>query len=101
MEITVVWTAFAIEKLSEIYEYYLDNASVLVAERIVDEIVEKTLYLEKHSTIGQLESLLSNRKKEYRYLVEGNYKIIYSKESNFISIATVFDTRQNPQKILK
>jgi toxin ParE1/3/4 len=43
--------------------------------------------------------MLSERKFEYRYLVQGNYKIIYRIEGNYIRIAVVFDTRQNPEKL--
>jgi toxin ParE1/3/4 len=46
-----------------------------------------------------LELLLSKRQFEYRYLVEGNYKIIYWIETDFIKIAAVFDRRQNEKKI--
>ncbi len=35
----------------------------------------------------------------HRYLVDGNYKIIYKKISEGILITDVFDTRQDPKKI--
>lgn len=49
----------------------------------------------------QIEDLLIDRKDGYRYIVCGNYKIIYSVdiELKLIKIADVFDTRQNPIKI--
>ena len=34
-----------------------------------------------------------------RYLVEGNYKIIYWHDGTLIKIASVFDCRQNPSKL--
>lgn len=39
--------------------------------------------------------------KEYRYLVEGNYKIIYSYDDNSQAayIKIIFDTRFNPDKL--
>jgi len=51
--------------------------------------------------MGQTEFLLENRIIKYHYLVESNYKIIYSvdEENQLIKIADVFDTRQNPKKI--
>ena len=101
MEIKIVWTDFAIEKLSAIFQYYKDVAGTEKAEQIVNQIVDRTIYLEKHPIAGVKEVLLYKRKKEYRYLVEGNYKIIYWMDANIITIATVFDTRQNPKKILK
>lgn len=33
------------------------------------------------------------------YLVSGNYKIIYLIDENLITIATIFDCRQNPVKL--
>ena len=38
---------------------------------------------------------------DFRCLVEGNYKIIYWKEDEIITIASVFDCRQNPKKMKK
>ena len=49
--------------------------------------------------IDPAESQLKNRKKKYRYLLEGNYKIIYSVEGILATISSVFDCRQNPKKI--
>ncbi|WP_445733745.1 hypothetical protein [Mariniflexile sp.] len=55
----------------------------------------------KASFIGQEEELLKERKNQYRYLVFKNYKVIYSvdEQNEFIKIADVFDTRQNPPKM--
>ncbi|HMV14962.1 MAG TPA: hypothetical protein PKK18_09665 [Chitinophagales bacterium] len=51
--------------------------------------------------LGPKELTLLNRKIEYRYIVETDYKIIYSidEATHLIKIADVFDTRQNPIKI--
>jgi hypothetical protein len=40
---------------------------------------------------------MANR--EYRYLVEGNYKIIYSLDDKVLYVEAVVDTRQNPTKL--
>lgn len=48
---------------------------------------------------GQREELLVEREQEFRYLVEGNYKIIYWLESEKAIISAIFDCRQNPQKM--
>ena len=57
--------------------------------------------LEKQPFIGALEPLLQARVKEYRYLVQENYKIIYfvEEEKNEVVVANLFDSRQNPSKI--
>lgn len=49
---------------------------------------------------GQIELELEKLHQHYRYLLIGNYKIIYRIETDFIIINDVFDTRQNPNKIL-
>ncbi len=51
--------------------------------------------------LGQKEILLENREIEYGYLVEANWKIIYSidEKNKTVRIADVFDCRQEPEKI--
>ncbi|MBI5215802.1 MAG: type II toxin-antitoxin system RelE/ParE family toxin [Ignavibacteriae bacterium] len=49
--------------------------------------------------MGQEEPLLRQRKGNYRYLVEGNYKIIYRVVRQTVIIVTVFDTRRNPESL--
>jgi len=99
MELRVFWTDTARFQLEDIFNYYKDKASIRVAGKLVKQIIDRTIQLEKNPNSGPKEPLLSERKFEYRYLVEGNYKIIYWKQDNYIKIATVFDCRQNPEKI--
>ena len=101
MELIVVWTEFAESRLSNVFNYYKEKASLKIATQITKEIVKASMELEKLPFIGALEPLLQARVKEYRYLVQGNYKIIYfvEKEKNEIVIANLFDSRQNPSKI--
>lgn len=101
MEIKVFWTETALNNLEDIFEYYKYKASVRVARKLVKGLVKSTLKLQESPQIGTKEELLADRKFEYRFLVVGNYKIIYWIEDNYIKIATVFDCRQNPEKIKK
>ncbi len=71
------WSGFAIEMLLEIYTYYKDNASPLIARKIKNEIFTATNQLKKHPSSGQIEINLEKLKEGHRYLVKGNYKIIY------------------------
>ncbi|WP_417428525.1 type II toxin-antitoxin system RelE/ParE family toxin [Halpernia sp.] len=59
--------------------------------------------LEHFPLKGEKEELLINNKKDFRYLIYKNYKIIYwqNEKKNRIEIVNVFDTRQNPMKIKK
>ena len=99
MELRVFWTDTARFQLVDIFDYYKNKASLKIARKLVKQIISRTIQLEKNPNIGPKEPLLSNREFEYRYLVEGNYKIIYWKEYQSIKIATVFDCRQNPEKM--
>src|SRR3989339_285604 len=99
MEITVLFTDAAIEHLKSVFNYYSFYAGIKSAKQITKQIVDKTLLLEKHPRIGTTESLLKNKEYEIRFLVEGNYKILYWIEEPIVYIAAVFDCRQNPEKI--
>lgn len=103
MDLRVSWSRFAETKLIEIFEYYKVKANVKVARKIVSDIVDETIRLEKLPEIGQVETLLKNLPIEIRYLVSSNYKIIYriNLAENTIVILNVFDTRQNPLEIKK
>jgi len=99
MEIVVVWSDNAIEELRSIYDYLYFNVSKKVADKFSNAIVDKTILLEQTPRVGQKEEMLAHLNKEIRYLIEGNYKIVYWIDEDIISIATVFDCRMNPKKL--
>jgi toxin ParE1/3/4 len=72
-----------------------------VADKIANDIVDKILLLEQTLSMGQPEKMLAHLKKDTWYLVSGNYKIVYLIDENIATIATVFDCRQNPEKLEK
>ena len=95
----VIWTGFAANSLLEIYQFYKESASTNVAFRIRSRIFYATRQLIKHPLSGQLEPNLLELGEEHRYLIEGNYKIIYKRVKEGVLITDVFDTRQDPRKI--
>lgn len=101
MELEVFWSSFAKNKLEDIFEYYKFKASLKVANKIVNGIVNQTIDLNKTPRIGQIEEVFKDDEREFRYLVYTNYKIVYfiNLKTNQIIIANVFDTRQNPKKM--
>lgn len=101
MELEVYWTQFAEDKLIDIFEYYKFNAGVVIAQNLINGIVDESLKLDKNPFIGQKDDALSDRIQEYRYLVYKNYKIIYwiDDVNKMVLVSHVFDTRQNPTKI--
>ncbi len=95
----IVWTREALEETKSIYKYYKLKASLRVAKNIKNKIFSTVKGLSKQVRKGQIEELLSHKKGEYRYLVAGNYKVIYKITEKAIYILKVFDCRQNPEKL--
>jgi toxin ParE1/3/4 len=101
MEVKILWTDEAIRRLKDIFDYYSEEATVKVAQKLINEIVDYSEILLTHPEIGVAEELLKGRKNKYYYLVCKNYKIIYWRKESVIFIATVFDMRRNPKKLKK
>ncbi len=95
----IFWTNFAISELKNIYLYYRMVASDKVADKIRKSVFDATRPLIKDPLIGAIEENLKDLKQGHRYLVEGNYKIVYRVFQNNIYITDIFDCRQNPQKM--
>jgi plasmid stabilization system protein ParE len=75
MEVKIFWTEFATNQLEQIFDYYKYKATLDVAMKIVSNIVERTILLEKNPLMGTKEPLLAKRQNDYRYLVEGNTRL--------------------------
>jgi plasmid stabilization system protein ParE len=96
MEIT--WTNPAKRDLKKIFQYYKNKVSKNVADKIINSVFNTTAIL-KTQNIGVKEDLLEHLNQDHRYLVDGNYKIIYFVDNENSYITHVFDTRQNPVKL--
>ena len=101
MEIRINWSALSEKQLQDIYDYYTLTVNPRIARKIINKIIDRVSILENNPLAGSKEELLSEHLEDFRYLVESNYKIIYWKKDNQITIASVFDCRQNPVKIKK
>lgn len=99
----ILWTDSAISQLKDIFDFHFIKASPTIAQKLVQKIIDSTIIPEDNPKSGRKEDLLSSRLHEFRFVTVRNYKIIYwvDYEYNIVYIATVFDTRQNPQKISK
>lgn len=95
----VIWTNFAISELKNIFLYCRMVAGDKVANKIKKSIFDATKPLVQHPFIGAVEENLTDLKQGHRYLVSGNYKIIYKMVDNDIYVTDVFDCRQNPTKM--
>ncbi len=94
----IIWSRFASDTLKEIFNYHKTVASREIAQKIKTNIFSSTKQLKTHPSTGQIEKTLQQLGEKHRYLVRGNYKIIYKKVEEGILITDVFDTRQDPAK---
>ncbi len=99
MEIKIVWSEVSEQQLKDIFDYYSVEANSRIARKIINKIINRVSILETAPQSGTKEDLLSSHTEDFRYLIEGNYKIIYWQNNKLITIAAVFDCRQNPEKI--
>ncbi len=97
----VYWSDFALISLETIYKYYKENVSIGIAKNILQNILSCTSQLEKFPLSGTIEELLIELNENYRYIIRGNYKIIYKIQNNTIYITDIIDSRQNPEGIRK
>jgi toxin ParE1/3/4 len=96
----VIWSDEALNDLETIYDF-LAEKSQPAAQRIVESILSRSKQLESFPESGAKQEATKSGSGEYRYLVEGNYKMIYSyqPENLTVHIAVIFDTRYNPEKL--
>jgi len=97
----VIWTNEALQETKAIYIYYKNKASIKVAQSIKKKILSSTKNLNTNAKKGQTEMLLKHKIGEYRYILAGNYKIIYRVLEKNVYVMKVFDCRRNPNLLLK
>lgn len=90
---------YAASRLDEIWDYYAEEASERVADKITKKIVDDIDWLLTHPRGGQYEPLLDQLGLKHRRLVSGNYKIIYRIIDDLIFVSDIFDARQDPEKM--
>lgn len=101
MEIRIEWSELSERQLQDIFNYYSVEVNLQIARKIVNRIIDRVSILANNPLAGAKEELLNDYPEDFRYLIESNYKIIYWQTENTITIASVFDCRQNPEKIKK
>lgn len=90
------------QALRDICDYYSLQGYPSYADKIRKAVISKSKSLAKNPNKGQKEELLKILEQGHRYLVvENHYKIIYLVEEKKIIVTDVFDTRQNPEKMIK
>ena len=96
----VIWSNTALHDMETIYDFLVEKSQP-AAQRIIETILGRAKQLESFPESGVKQETVKPAVKEYRYLVEGNYKILYSYQAEIqrVYIATIFDTRYNPEKM--
>lgn len=92
------WTKQAVDSLKIIYRFYLSTAGRDKALEIISAIRQETNYLLLFPKMGQVEYIQPEFSR-YRYIVKGHCKIYYTIHPQYIRIAFVWDTRQDPKQL--
>ncbi len=95
----VIFTLPAKRSLDGIYEWYKTKNMGKTGRKIRAAVVRKAMTLKNLPNIGQEEEQLKSLNLGHRYLVEGNYKIVYRLVDQIVLVTDVFDTRQDPEKM--
>ncbi len=98
MEIKIHWTERALSDLERIFEYHLLVAGLTIARKMATQIAERIEILKRHPRIGPVEEQLEYMPIEHRYLVIGNYKIIYWVEGKIIFYSNSFRLQTKSSK---
>lgn len=99
----IEFTSPAKADLAQIVEYYTNKGIRMVGRKIRAKIINHSLQLRTFPNLGKIEEAYSKKyDAEFYFLVCDNHKIIYNidLDNNVIAIVRVFDTRQNPNKLL-
>ncbi len=100
MKSKIIWSKKSKTSLIEIKEYFTENTSTRIANRLVKEIINKAQLLLETPFAGQKDPFLEFKNQDFRYLIFKNYKLVYRVENqDLIKIYEVFDCRQDPEKI--
>ncbi|MBP3517252.1 MAG: type II toxin-antitoxin system RelE/ParE family toxin [Parabacteroides sp.] len=99
-EIEIIWAPRAQEQANLAITYCQAQFGRTIALRFVNKLEKDILRIKNNPFIGIVEPAFANRAKQYRSLIEGYYKIIYTIENDhLIQIVLLWDCRQNPDKL--
>ena len=99
----VKWSTVAEDRLKKVFDYYFDVAGHKVASKIVAKIIESADSLGTMPFKAPIEKYLPDCKFVYRSLIVSKiFKVVYfiNEKEECIVIATIWDCRQNPVKLL-
>jgi toxin ParE1/3/4 len=94
----IIWSDEALQDLDLIHTF-LSEKSLRAAQKIIFNIIDRAKQLDSFPVSGQKQETHVPASFQYRYIVEGNYKIIYRVNQTGIVINAVFDCRRDPEKL--
>jgi plasmid stabilization system protein ParE len=103
-EVEVKWSPSALRSLEEIRFYITNEAKSEAPDtRFIEKIVDRTDQLSFFPESGQKQLNMIERGINCRYIIEGNYKIIYeyAHSPELVIILDIFHTSQDPIKLNK
>lgn len=95
----IFWDLKADEALDEIHDYYLENYSKKVANKLRREIIDKIEILIEHPEVYPPEPLLKEIPGNLRYILVRHFKVIYEFTGQEVLILYIFNTNKNPDKL--
>ena len=101
----VVWSKKAQRLLEKVHQFYIELYGENKAEIIKDNILDAPDILVNHPFSGKIEERFLNETepKIIRSVIQHHCKILYEvfENQDIVLIVSVFDTRQNPNKMLE
>ena len=94
----VVWSKQARNSLAQIYDYIYEDSpqnAVMVFDTLFD--LGNSL---ADARFDYSKDLIINEER-FKFIPKWNYKIIYERKENEVVILEIFNTNQNPDKLLK
>lgn len=96
----IVWTDNALDILSGIALYYKQERGEGAARKVVSQIKAAVNSLGIFPRMAPVDATISSKEIEHRSLVVSKtYKVIYRLHGDAILIVSIFDCRQNPEKL--
>lgn len=99
MELKIIYSKEAKLLLHEIFLLYTESVGIQTSKNFIKSLKKRIELLSSNPYLGKI---IGNNN-EYRYLIFHYYLIIYKvvETENKIKILLIFDTRQNPDKLIE
>jgi Txe/YoeB family toxin of Txe-Axe toxin-antitoxin module len=97
----VIITNRSLDRLEQSLDFYLIELKIPKYKvlEIKRNLINRAKDLGKQPYKGQYEPYLEKLGKEYRRIVEGNFKIVYRVENDIVYVVDFFDSHRKPTKM--